>query len=144
MSVGIPPELGLVLRPGEITPVDRGTGVVTVPFVGKWNCDRNQVTTGLTRMDIGTGIPMHTHNVEETVLVVQGLATAIIGDDSFPLAAGDSTWVPADVPHCFQNRGDSRMTIYWVYGGRDVTRTIVATGVTVEHLSPEDRGTTQV
>jgi succinate-semialdehyde dehydrogenase/glutarate-semialdehyde dehydrogenase len=35
------------------------------------------------------------------------------------------------------------MRIYWVYGGRYVTRTIVATGVTVEHLSAEDRGATR-
>ena len=31
------------------------------------------------------------------------------------------------------------MTIYWVYGGRDVTRTVTATGETFEHLS--DRAT---
>jgi hypothetical protein len=31
------------------------------------------------------------------------------------------------------------MRIYWVYGGRDVTRTIVATGETFEHLSEADR-----
>ena len=32
------------------------------------------------------------------------------------------------------------MRIYWVYGGRDVTRTITATGETFEHLSESDRG----
>ena len=31
------------------------------------------------------------------------------------------------------------MRIYWVYGGRDVTRTITATGETFEHLSESDR-----
>ena len=34
------------------------------------------------------------------------------------------------------------MTIYRVYGGRDVTRTITATGETFEHLSASDRGAT--
>jgi HTH-type transcriptional repressor of puuD len=32
------------------------------------------------------------------------------------------------------------MRIYWVYGGRDVTRTICETGETIEHLSDRDRG----
>lgn len=32
------------------------------------------------------------------------------------------------------------MTIYWVYGGRDVTRTVAATGQTFERLSAGDRG----
>ena len=45
--------------------------------------------------------------------------------------------MPAGVPHCFRNRGEGSMTIYWVYGGRDVTRTITATGETFEHLSDE-------
>jgi HTH-type transcriptional regulator, repressor for puuD len=139
----VTPNPSLVLRPAGIAPVDRGTGAVTLPFVGKWNCHSNRLTTGITRFDVGIGIPMHTHNVEETVLIIEGSATAIIGDESFALEAGDATWVPADVPHCFQNRGESRMTIFWVYGGRDVNRTIVATGETFEHLSPADRGTTQ-
>jgi hypothetical protein len=48
--------------------------------------------------------------------------------------------VPAGIPHRFLNRGDGPMRIYWVYGGRDVTRTITATGETFEHLSESDRG----
>ena len=44
------------------------------------------------------------------------------------------------VASCFRNRGEGTMTIYWVYGGRDVTRTITATGETFEHLSESDRG----
>ena len=85
----------------------------------------------------GTGIPLHSHNVEESVLVFEGEATAVVGDDEFDLVAGQATWVPAGVPHCFRNRGEGSMTIYWVYGGRDVTRTITATGETFEHLSDE-------
>ena len=47
--------------------------------------------------------------------------------------------MPEGVPHRFANRGQSRLRIYWVYGGREVTRTIVATGETFEHLSEADR-----
>jgi quercetin dioxygenase-like cupin family protein len=131
---------GLVLRQSEIAPIDRGTGVKTLPFLGKWNASDNKVTTGMTIFGPGTGIPLHTHNVEETVLVLEGEALAEIGDRHFELSAGDATWAPAGVPHRFANRGDTTMRIYWVYGGRDVTRTICATGVTIEHLGPEDRG----
>jgi HTH-type transcriptional regulator, repressor for puuD len=67
----------------------------------------------------------------------------VVGQDSFELEAGDATWVPAGVPHRFANRGQGPMRIYWVYGGREVTRTIVATGETVEHLSEADRGATR-
>ena len=136
-GAGSPP---LVLRYDQIEPFDRGTGVRTLPYVGKWNATGNQVTTGITYFPVGAGIPLHTHNVEESVFVLEGQATAVIGADSAHLGPGDATWVPPGVPHRFINRGEGRMRIYWVYGGREVTRTICATGETVEHLSERDRG----
>jgi HTH-type transcriptional regulator, repressor for puuD len=63
----------------------------------------------------------------------------VVGEDRFELEAGDAIWVPAGVPHRFANRGQGRLRIFWVYGGREVTRTIVATGETFEHLSDADR-----
>lgn len=130
----------LLVRPGEVEPFDRGNGVVTLPYVSRWNCETNRVTTGQTQFAVGTGLPLHSHNVEESVLVLEGEATAEIGDERFDLVAGDATWVPAGIPHRFVNRGAGTMRIYWVYGGRDVTRTMTATGETFEHLSEGDRG----
>jgi mannose-6-phosphate isomerase-like protein (cupin superfamily) len=132
-----------ILRPSDIEQFDRGTGVKTIPLVGKWNTEGNKVTTGITIFGPGTAIPLHTHNVEETVLVLEGEATAVVGDEERELVAEDITWVPTGVPHCFRNRGAGIMRIYWVYGGRDVTRTICATGETFEHLSEQDRGATR-
>ena len=130
----------LVIRPDEVEVFDRGSGVRTVPYVGAWNCGPNRVTTGTTVFAVGTEIPLHSHNVEESVLVFSGQATAVIDGERVDLEAGDATWVPAGVPHQFINRGDGELTIYWVYGGREVTRTMTATGVTVAHLSAGDRG----
>jgi HTH-type transcriptional regulator, repressor for puuD len=132
-----------ILHPDAIEVFDRGSGVKTIPLVGKWNCEGNKVTTGMTIFSPGTAIPLHTHNVEETVMVLEGEATAVVGDERFDLVAEDVTWVPAGVPHCFINRGQGQMRIYWVYGGRYVTRTICATGETFEHLSEADRGGTK-
>jgi quercetin dioxygenase-like cupin family protein len=129
----------LILRPHEIPVIDRGAGVKTTPLVGKWNAPGHDLTTGMTRFDPGTAIPLHTHNVEETVMLLEGRALVVIGDTTYELEAGEVTWVPADVPHFFQNRGDGPMRIYWVYKGQAVTRTITATGQTFEHLSEADR-----
>jgi HTH-type transcriptional regulator, repressor for puuD len=129
----------LVVRGAEISPFDRGNGVSTLPYVGIWNTQACGVTTGTTSFAPGTGLPLHTHNVEETVLVLEGSAEVTIGAETMPLTAGDSTWVPAGVPHCFANTGEGTMRIFWVYGGLHVTRTICATGETFEHLSDKDR-----
>ncbi|TDD28340.1 cupin domain-containing protein [Kribbella turkmenica] len=132
--------MNLLIRPGEIEPFDRGNGVVTLPYVGRWNSETNRITTGQTVFAPGTGLPLHSHNVEESVLILEGEAIAEIDGEQFDLVAGDATWVPAGVPHRFLNRGSTPMRIYWVYGGRDVTRTMTATGETFEHLSDSDRG----
>jgi quercetin dioxygenase-like cupin family protein len=134
----LPPNL--LITPDEVEAFDRGNGVVTIPYVGVWNCEDNHVTTGQTQFSVGTGLPLHSHNVEESVLILDGLATAQIGDETFDLVAGQATWVPAGVPHRFFNRGETLMRIYWVYGGRHVTRTLTATGETFEHLSASDKG----
>ena len=128
----------MVLRPEEIERFDRGNGVVTIPFVGKWNCESNKVTTGMTVFS-----PGHRHPAAlaqrrgDRAGATRARPPRSIGDDEFDLVAGQATWVPAGVPHCFRNRGEGTMTIYWVYGGRDVTRTVTATGETFEHLSDE-------
>ena len=130
----------LLIHPDEVARFDRGGGVATIPYVGRWNSDRATVTTGQTVFQPGTCLPLHSHNVEESVLILEGEATAEIAGEFFDLETGQATWVPAGVPHRFFNRGQGVMRIYWVYGGRDVTRTITATGETFEHLSTHDRG----
>jgi HTH-type transcriptional repressor of puuD len=84
-------EQSLVLHPDTIEPFDRGNGVRTLPYVGRWNAESNRVTTGVTEFAPGTGIPLHTHNVEESVLILEGEATATIGDE-------EHAWSPATPP----------------------------------------------
>ncbi|MEU1513289.1 cupin domain-containing protein [Streptomyces sp. NPDC005811] len=140
MCTAQPTAPNLLIRPDEVERFDRGGGVATLPYVGKWNSEKALVTTGQTVFQPGTGLPLHSHNVEESVLILEGEATAEIDGAFFDLAPGQATWVPADVPHRFLNRGEGVMRIYWVYGGRDVTRTITATGETFAHLSAHDKG----
>lgn len=130
----------LLISPEAIHPFDRGNGVATYPYVGKWNSPDTTVTTGITTFQPGTRLPLHSHNVEESVLVLEGQATAQIGEQHVDLSPGNATWVPRGVPHRFLNRGPSLMRIYWVYAGREVTRTITATGETFAHLSDHDKG----
>lgn len=133
-----PPSLHI--NPTEVEPFDRNGGIVTIPYVGKWNSELAKITTGVTKFAEGTSLPLHMHNVEESVLILSGEATADIDGTLIDLAPGEATWVSAGTPHRFINRGPGEMSIYWVYGGRRVSRTIAATGETFEHLSDRDRG----
>jgi HTH-type transcriptional regulator, repressor for puuD len=129
-----------VVRSGAVEPIARGGGIQTVPLVGRWNNDSTRLTSGMTTFVPGTMIRAHSHNVEETVMVLEGTAVAQIGDERYDLLAHEVTWIPAGVEHYFANESDSIMRIYWVYAGREVTRTMVDTGETIEHLGDKDRG----
>jgi HTH-type transcriptional regulator, repressor for puuD len=131
----------LVLRLAGVQPVARGAGVRTYPLVGRWNADGDGVTSGISEFEPGVGLPLHTHNIDETVLILDGEALFDLDGTEHELTAGDATWIAAGVPHRFANRGAAQLRFHWAYSGRHVTRTICATGETVEHLSDADRFT---
>jgi quercetin dioxygenase-like cupin family protein len=118
-------------------PIDRGNGVTTLPLVG--GADGAGFAAGITTFPIGAAIPLHSHNVEEMVTVLEGSGECEIEGEVRPVKALDSTFVPPNKVHCFRNTGGAQMRILWVYGGTRVTRTFAATGQTVEHLSPYDK-----
>ena len=87
-------------------------------------------------MPSGGAVALHSHNVEEAVLVLSGSALLTVDGTDWDLVAGDATWIPAGVQHRFANAGVDDLRIYWTYAGTEVTRTFAATGETVEHLGP--------
>jgi quercetin dioxygenase-like cupin family protein len=127
-----------ILHPDAIPVVDRGGGARTIPLV----CCEIGATgflNGITEFDPGAAIPLHYHNCEETVLVLEGSATFEVDGRVFELSALDTTWVPTGMPHRFLNQSNARMRIFWTYSSIDATRTVVATGKTFKIGSAQDR-----
>ena len=127
-----------LLRPSELPSINRARGVVTQPLVLPERGSRS-LTIGLSTFQPGAVIPLHTHNVEEAITILEGEAVAIIDGQEHLVRPYDTTFVPPGVPHHFRNDSQGIMRFLWTYGGAHVTRTYVETGQTVEHLSAEDR-----
>ena len=127
-----------ILHPHQIPVVDRGGGARTIPLVC---CEigAQGLLNGITELDPGAGIPLHYHNCEETVLVIEGQATFEVDGREYELTALDTTWVPPEMHHRFVNRSQARVRIFWTYSSVDATRTIVATGETFRIGSAQDR-----
>ena len=119
-----------ILRPSDRPTIDRGNGARTTPLVTR-GCGSTSVMNGITEFDTGAAIKLHKHNCEESVMILDGDAIAEIDGTRHELRAGDTTWIPAEVPHRFLNASDTaKMRIFWTYASVDATRTIVETGET--------------
>jgi quercetin dioxygenase-like cupin family protein len=103
--------VSLVLRLAELPAVDRGGGVRTIHLARA-----GTFTTGITELPPGASVPLHWHDCEESVTVLDGEAAFEEEEGVRLLGAGDTTLVPPQAPHRFTNAGDRTLRILWVYG----------------------------
>ncbi|MCI2419339.1 cupin domain-containing protein [Saccharopolyspora sp. K220] len=117
-----------ILRPDELPAKDRGAGARTVPLVTSAR-GATAFLNGITSFEPGAAIAHHTHNVAESVVIVQGEAIVDIDGERTRLRVFDTTFVPANIPHHFENASDTEpMKIFWTYASPEATRTIVESG----------------
>lgn len=119
-----------VLHTATLDAFSRGGGARTIPLVTKAR-GAEIFLNGQTLFEGGAGIPLHTHNCPESVVILEGDAIVEIDGQEHELTTFDTTYVAAGVPHRFRNASETApMRILWTYASVDATRTLVDTGVT--------------
>jgi quercetin dioxygenase-like cupin family protein len=120
----------VVLRPSEMKSHIRGGGASTTPLVTA-SVGSTSFINGITTFAPGAAIPLHSHNCEESVMLLEGEATLDIDGESIQIRPFDTTWIPADIPHRFRNvSATGTMKIFWTYARSDATRTLTESGET--------------
>ncbi|AZG11204.1 cupin domain-containing protein [Pigmentiphaga sp. H8] len=109
---------------------DRGGGASTTPLVGR-AVGSDSFITGYTSFGPGAQIPFHSHNCQESVVLIEGEAVLDIDGQEHRLKPLDATFIPPNVPHRFRNLSATQpMRILWIYAALDATRTLADSGET--------------
>lgn len=132
-----------IFHPSDIPAVDRGGGVKTIPLLTR-KTGATSFINGLTIFPVNGSVPLHKHNCDESVLVLEGEAIAEIAGVENRVFQGDVTFIPEGVHHRFRNVSRTgEMKILWTYASIDADRTIIATGETRriddEHSAPSEK-----
>lgn len=128
-----------ILRPREMVRHDRGGGAATTPLVTP-AIGASGFINGITEFGPGAVIPFHSHNCEESVVLLEGDAMLDIDGQSHRIEPLDTTWIPPNVTHRFRNLSETLpMKILWIYASTQATRTLAETGET-RPVSAEHQG----
>lgn len=86
------------------------------------NPDRGSgaITLGEGIMNPGAELPIHTHRVEEVMVITKGTMTVVLGDDTYTLNPSDVILAPAGVQHMLANRSEEPAGFLFFYPAVEV------------------------
>jgi quercetin dioxygenase-like cupin family protein len=117
-----------MIRENDRPTIQRGGGAVTTQMVTP-ECGAGALLAGFTTLPPGTAIPLHFHNCEETVLVLEGSPQVEVDGALSRVSPGEVVWQAPEIPHRFINDSETdTVRIYWTYASAEATRTLVETG----------------
>jgi mannose-6-phosphate isomerase-like protein (cupin superfamily) len=73
----------------------------------------------------GARLERHTDSAEEAIVVVEGRATVVVGEEERELGPGGVARVPREAPHEVRNAGATPLRFVGVYASADVVTTYV-------------------
>ena len=81
------------------------------PNYHKWDITRagdgtTSSSASYSEIGVGAGAPLHTHEADEIIVILEGTVEARLGDDVQEVGANHTLVIPPNVPHGFTIVGD--------------------------------------
>lgn len=103
------PLLAMVGDPDDHRPASRW-GLMVDPGDGRGRVDTLAIITE--EIAPGDAIPLHTHDVDEAITILDGIADTRLGGESRRVGPGTVIFIPAGVPHGTANAGAEPLRIH--------------------------------
>ncbi len=115
----------------DVAGVEYPTGRRTRVLVGVDSpIQAKNYVVGMSEVHPGGGVPEHTHETEETYLILSGEGIMIIDGEEVPVKTGDVIYLMPMQQHELKNTGETEMKTVFVY----------SPAVVVDHWAQEARG----
>ncbi len=114
----------MMIRPEEITREQMFPGASRLHYIDR-STGAAGLSMGLLTLEPHSGLPLHTHPVEDTMIVLEGEGVLVLNGEEFPVAKGMGLIAPANTPHCIRNDSEAPFTIVYAWPATDVERILV-------------------
>ena len=74
-----------------------------------------QISSGVAEFAVGAGAPVHYHDAEESVIVIEGEGLMVINGEEHVVIPNDAAFISAGAHHSIANHGDRPFKISWTY-----------------------------
>lgn len=114
----------MMIQPSEIAREQMYPGASRLHYIDR-KTGAAGLSMGLLTLEPHGALPLHTHLVEDTMIVLEGEGVLVLDGKEYPVSKGMGLIAPANTPHCIRNDGDKPFTIVYAWPATDVERFVV-------------------
>ena len=98
---------------------------INVKYIVNREMGSTSTTVRVASVNAGSKMPLHTHNTEESIVILEGTFEATAGDEKKTITQGYTVLVPAGVIHRIANKGNEPGRVLTVFPTVDVQTNVV-------------------
>jgi len=95
-----------------------------------------EMSGGYGRFQPGGRLPAHVHDFDESICIIDGIATCLVEGRASVMSHCSTAMVPRGRVHYFINESSAAMEMIWVYAGPMPERIVVAAACATEAGNP--------